>query len=631
MLEERIPDIERALLPAGLRSFIVYANNAEQLDAEEKTRILDAIAETALLKAAGKPEHADTNPFETNAQTSQEADRHRLAWSYMSLVLGTAHKWLARAGLSRLEDYIQNGIFGLYEAIEVHARSEKRYSFPKHAQPYVESAMRAQWLADLFGTDIGKGLQSALFAYLRASRAVQAGEKDRIDIDEVRKPAEASRDMMFGAMMLAQTLRESNRVPQERTAVHIDPDPFVELADNNPPLSPRMQIALALLSPLRQRALELRFGLGPDELVLSLEEIAKVEGMTSPRVARVTVNKALADLRIILANLDTHGTDFAKWKEQRFFKQNLNVLIYLHRAGVAIPMDKSLEHLRVIAMQDLNDRTDYEPDKNMVADMYGLHGGPRYTIVRLMQKYGHSIGYFSQVAAKVMRTDEVTHETINPELPPTTQIRPPEPEPTEFKVEADYQAIPIELPPPETTIENKCKEIMTLLMRLHQSAIRFCVDDLQGTWRYKGTSRFEQYLQEATFYEDLSPNELQRQGRAVQRALLTVMHRGHADALTVEETIDRLEEVPCYKKALIDGVVAFTLIVRTKRRLVTETLEHLPLSKAKIVYPLLDAALAKTALTFDYSGPLHFDAEAQKNITEALEGPMPLPPAAVHQ
>lgn len=93
--------------------------------------------------------------------------------------------------------------------------------------------------------------------------------------------------------------------------------------------------------------------------------------------------------------------------EGLYFRQNLSVLTYLHRAKIAIPIDRQVTELCIIAMQDLTKRNIPDKYKRIVADMYGLHNGQRMTIAQLTKVYGLSSGRYSQIAKSALAANYV--------------------------------------------------------------------------------------------------------------------------------------------------------------------------------------------------------------------------------
>lgn len=195
--------------------------------------------------------------------------------------------------------------------------------------------------------------------------------------------------------------------PEGQVAITIEENSEPNPAHAEKPLSPNLQMALLLLSPQRRRTVERFYGLDPEKPSYNLEEISSLDKITL-RVARTHHDAALAELRTIMQNFETHGTDFDKWPDRdRYFRQNLSVLTYLHRAKIAIPTDRQVSELCIIAMQDLTKRTIPDKYKRIVADMYGLHNGQRMTIAQLIEIYGFSSGRYSQIAKSALTPDYI--------------------------------------------------------------------------------------------------------------------------------------------------------------------------------------------------------------------------------
>ena len=397
-------------LPEGLASFIVAANNAEQLSRDEWTRTLDNIAEVAKLTDSLDDDKIAELDAETLAYVKEvDQQRHRYAWSFMKLVVSRSYSALARQGLTRLEDYIQAGVEGLYEAIDLFALADERRAFVPFATIYIDQALRAQFRRDRFNTELGKNVVSAMYAYLKAEREIKEGSLDSMDLERIGKEIRASKLTMLGGMAAVATFRRGYEFPETYERSNLE-DEYQETVWGSANLSLQIEKALLFLSSSQRQCIEQLFGLLPDMPMLTMEEIAEARGVDLHSV-RGQKDKALRILRDVLTDLKAHGTNFDNWTvaHKHFFsrKKRHNVLTYLYEAGLPIPEDKTVSELTIIAMRDLTSRNVPEVHKQIVADMYGLYSGERLDLAQLVEKYGYSDGRFAQIFKAVMRAESI--------------------------------------------------------------------------------------------------------------------------------------------------------------------------------------------------------------------------------
>ncbi len=246
---------------------------------------------------------------------------------------------------------------------------------------------------DRLGSDVKSGVTNALYAYLAAER--EAEEGGSVDLDAVRISVEASRETMFGALVL---LAASRSKDSELPPGYDAPLPEREFIEP-PPVSTKIERAVAMLPPKQQQYTERLFGLVPDQPTFTVEEISASEGIGRESV-RSSLQLAYRDLRIILASFEEHGADFAAWPEKRFLK-NYNVLTYLYRVGQEIPLDRSVGELRMLAQQDLAGRDGRARDKQIVAELYGLYNEKK-TAMELGEHYCCSRATILQAVTKVI-------------------------------------------------------------------------------------------------------------------------------------------------------------------------------------------------------------------------------------
>jgi len=69
---------------------------------------------------------------------------------------------------------------------------------------------------------------------------------------------------------------------------------------------------------------------------------------------------------------------------------------------VAIPHDRDVQELRIIAMQDIMRRDVPDKHKAMVADMFGLHTGEKPSAKELVRKYHYSCSSRTTIMQKLL-------------------------------------------------------------------------------------------------------------------------------------------------------------------------------------------------------------------------------------
>lgn len=400
-------DAEHSIFPNGLNSFIDRALAAEMLLPEESEQIFDTISNALKVEDVLAQEENVQIPTELKGLLEEaKAGRHRVVWSYARLAITHAHKAMKRDGPTRLEDYVQSGIEGLYVGVDKFARldKEKRQFFAPFARLYIDNAIRQQWLRDIYGTEPESWVVNVMYAYLKTLRQTPE-ERTEVDITALSKEVGASREAVLGVIALFATHKARNALSKNQALEKPDNFLYEEAAParSEIAMSSRLELALLLLSPMQRYTIERLYGLVKEEPNLTLDEMATIRGI-SAHTFNTFKNQAIGKLRDILQNMDSFGLDFSKWPEEgaRYLNQGLNVLTYLHRTKLCIPQNKSVRELCIMAMQDVSRRHISDQHKRMIADMYGLHNGARLTIAQLMEKYGYSSAYFSQVAKKVM-------------------------------------------------------------------------------------------------------------------------------------------------------------------------------------------------------------------------------------
>ena len=264
----------------------------------------------------------------------------------------------------------------------------------------IDRAISEQHLRDIYATEVGRTTLNAVYAYRAAEREAERTGAEKVDIATFAKENQLSRKTLQGALAAVATYRRGWELPESNPETGKEPYEISAYAHTE--LSPRLQASLLLLSPMQRRVIVRFYGLS-DETTLSLEDLAELHGI-SELTARQHKDMAINKLRDILGHIDEHGLNFTNWPEGGavYFRQNLSVLTYLFRAGLDIPLDRSIQEHCSYAMQDLSRRAIPDIHKQMIADMYGLHNAERLTIAKLMEKYGRSTAYFSQIAKKAM-------------------------------------------------------------------------------------------------------------------------------------------------------------------------------------------------------------------------------------
>ncbi|HSW66265.1 MAG TPA: hypothetical protein VLI54_03965 [Bacillota bacterium] len=385
---------EPALLPEGLKTVIDLINTtAQRLPGDEQERIFDVIKEVygpwCAARDAGVSQ-LESHPLYSEAQAS---DYNRLVWSYLPLVVSSAYELLRTDGPTSLDDLLQAGVEGLYRAVGPHSIKVERLAFAPYATQFIKKYMRRQRMGDHLGTAIEGAVQNALYAYLAAER--NAGDGVKVDVEAVRTSAGVSSEAMFGALALVATLRsDDNSLPLGYDALQ----PEVAAAEPAS-LSLAMQRAVAMLAPKQQQYIEQHFGLLPGLPPLSAAEIAAAEQVGVGSV-RTSLHNAYHDLRIILDSFRDFGANFAAWPDKRFLK-NYNVLTYLYRVGGEIPLDRTVDELRLLALQDFAGREGWARNKQIVAALYGLYD-EKMTAAELMEQHSCSRATILQAVTKVI-------------------------------------------------------------------------------------------------------------------------------------------------------------------------------------------------------------------------------------
>lgn len=394
---------EYTTLPNGLNSLIQYGNMAPRIPQAERDRFFENIADAQRIKDALYDDAAiglDKGVQEKLLEA--EENRHHIMRSYMSLVISRAYNALRLPGSTRLEDYIHSGIEGLYESIDAYATSDKRqqYAFTSLARTYIDQAISKQRLRDIYSTEIGRTILNAVYAFRAAERDAERTGTAKVDIETFAKENQLSRQTLQGALAAVATYRRGWELPENNSETGREPYEISAYAHTG--LSPHLQASLLLLSPMQRKVIVRFYGLS-DEATLQLDDLAELHGISEPTVRRHK-DTAISKLRDILTHIDDHGLDFARWPEKGavYFRQNLSVLTYLFRAGLDIPLDRTVQDHCSYAMKDLSRRNIPDLHKQMIADMYGLHNAERLTIAKLMEKYGRSSAYFSQIAKNAM-------------------------------------------------------------------------------------------------------------------------------------------------------------------------------------------------------------------------------------
>ena len=398
-------NIEHSSLPNGLRSLIDYGNAAPSISPQEREQIFEKIASVQQFEQ-GLDDSVIVDMATKKMLREAEEDRHRLMWSYMTLIISRAYYALDTHGTTRLEDYIHSGIEGLYSSIDAFAKLEKdqRYAFTPFARVHVDQAINRQRLRDIYNTELGKTTLNALYAYRSARDA--AKEQDAVvDVDTFTKEAGISQKTLQGALAALATYQYGTMLPE--TEEEIDTGEYEASIYSNVEISPRLQVSLLLLSPMQRNILVRYYGL-TEEPTLKSDELSELYNISELTV-RQHKDTGIVKLREILSHIDSYGLNFAEWPDQgnSYFRQNLSVLTYLFRANLDMTSDRMVQEHCSYAMKDLARRDIPDIQKRMVADMYGLHNGERLTIAKLMEKYGRSTGYFSQVAKKAMTADYI--------------------------------------------------------------------------------------------------------------------------------------------------------------------------------------------------------------------------------
>lgn len=387
---------QQTTLPHGLNSLIDLVNDSSRIPEEYTKKLFDTIA-----SSIDSPENTSlfdfVNGLLPGVAANTDENRHTLAWSFMPLVVKLSFGIHHTKGATPLDDYIQSGVEGLYRAVNDFAdQSDRSGSFASFAMYYVQNAQRAQRHQDIFHTNVEKTLLNGLYI-CRAAQQEKGGSLSRAELISAAKKGMISLNTARGALRLMEVSERGN------VYVAADDPVFRDMAwevrdESEKELSPKLQMALLLLSPNRYKTIEQFYGLDPESPSLGLDEIADLQGVSIGTV-RKHRDAALIELRTLINLLDKHGTDFDQWPEaERYFRKNLNILTYLHRAKLPIPMNKNVAELGVQAMQDLSARDIPDKYKQIVADMYGLHAKPGLKNPQLIKKYGLSTGRYSQIA-----------------------------------------------------------------------------------------------------------------------------------------------------------------------------------------------------------------------------------------
>lgn len=404
------------LLPEGLKTLAAYAAKIEFLPVEEQENMFDGIARALEVEQClGDSDLNASDKGMIEFFDRVEADRHSIAWSYLPLVFSLARKTSKRyEGPTRLEDYVQSGVDGVYKAIDAYARLDKgeRHSFPNYVKASITDAMRTQRLQDTLNTDPPRRLVASMYDYIKAKREAVEEGRSQIDIPALARARGSSLDTIYGAIGAAATIQRGSELPDTEKMEEILSKAYdyeteePKIVDRNK-LSYWIEKALVFLAPRQRYYVKLHFGLDEEQPTLTVRDMAELPDAenTQEKSIRKSIHAALDELKVILTHFEAHGTNFDLWPKEdvkRYLDKQLTVFTYLYRAGVAIPHDRDVQELRIIAMQDIMRRDVPDKHKAMVADMFGLHTGEKPSAKELVRKYHYSCSSRTTIMQKLL-------------------------------------------------------------------------------------------------------------------------------------------------------------------------------------------------------------------------------------